>query len=266
MAVRTGSKVARLQAMPRTTIEPRTWTTPAPTYDDVRGYRAMHPAPSIRVRGLDRPTAELVPYDPEREHVTTSHRAKQVLLLASEVVLDQVSPLERDPAAVVERLIRARVLPACYRRRYDERFLEVFHNVIEQTRNALVSDVPFLANTASELAAHAVFREACGVLAGPGEEALDRAAYIDASLPQQLAVNGAHLADEVDLLSAAIVDDADVLLLFDIPPGEDPEEHLTPPDGPSGWSLLRFENWLVPFGGAPRPHITYDGRAWPTEL
>jgi hypothetical protein len=207
-----------------------------------------------------------VPYDPEREHVVASYRAKQVLLLATELVLDRLSPPEHDHAAVVERLTRKRILPVCYRRHYDERFIETFHNVTEQTRNTLVGDIPFLANTASELAAHAVFREACRVLAEPSEKAVDRAAYIDASLPQQLAVNRAHLADEVDSLSAAIVDDADVLLLFQVPPGEDPEEHLTPPDGPCGWSLLRFENWLVPFGGAPRPHITYDGRAWPTEL
>jgi hypothetical protein len=205
-----------------------------------------------------------VPYDPEREHATASYRTKQLVVLATDLVLDRFRTLAENPACIARGLVREGFLPACYRRRYDGEFVRSFHNTLELTRNTLVSDIPFLPNTVSELAAHAIFREAKRILDEPSQRIRERAGGVHAGLPEQLEANRVHLHDEIDSLLGTVVEDTDVLALFDVPPDEEPEEHLTPPNG--GWSLLRFENWLIPFGRVPRAYITYDGRAWPTEL
>lgn len=207
-----------------------------------------------------------MPYDPEREHASASYRAKQLIVLAADVVLGWLRGAERAPPHLAEDLVEAGVLPACYRRRYDQTFLVRFHNVLEHTRNALVSDLPFLATTSGELAAHAIFTESQRILSAGGQGREDEAAAVHPSLPEQLAVNTGHLADEIDLLRAATIEDAGVLALFDVPADQEPDEHLTELKGPDACSLLRFENWLVPFGNAPRPFITYDGRAWPAQF
>jgi hypothetical protein len=207
-----------------------------------------------------------VPYDPEREHASASFRAKQLIVLATDAVLELLRGLEHAPIAVAGRLVEARVLPACYRRRYDRTFLVSFHNVLEQTRNALVSDLPFLGTTAGELAAHGIFTESERILSAGGTGREDEATAVHPSLARQLAVNTRHLVEEIDLLEAATIEDSDVLALFDVPANQEPDEHLTALKGPTAWALLRFENWLVPFGSAPRPFITYDGRAWPAQF
>jgi hypothetical protein len=203
-----------------------------------------------------------LPFDPEREHATASFRAKQLVILAADVVLAMLAAADQEAA---ERLIAGRVLPACYRRRYDRDFLESLHNTVEQTRNALVSDIPFLGSTASELAGHAIFTAALQILAEPDPANDERAAAIDPEFPGQLSANGAHLADEIDSLFAATLVDADFLALFEVPADQEPDEHLHAAAGPDAWRLLRFDDWFKPFGGAPRPHVTYDGRAWPSE-
>jgi hypothetical protein len=194
-----------------------------------------------------------VPYDPEREQFAPSYRAKQLIVLAADALLAEVGLALDHPQALADELVGRRILPACYRPRYDAVFLERFHNVVELTRNALVSDLPFLANTTEELAAHAIFARAQWILSVTGEGLEEQARRVDPPLPGQLVKNGAYLADEIDSMFAAAIEDVDVLGLFDLPADQDVEEHIAAPGGPSAWSLLLFENWLVPFGGAPRP-------------
>jgi hypothetical protein len=75
-----------------------------------------------------------------------------------------------------------------------------------------------------------------------------------------------HLANELDSLQDATLEDTDVLTLFELPDDPDPADYLSTRLRTEERLLLRFENWLTPFGNAPRPHITYDGRAWPVEV
>lgn len=213
----------------------------------------------------DAARAEFAPSEAELELTSASYSTKQLIVLAADVVLESVSSGGGGAAVAADRLVERRILPACYRRRYDATFLERLHNVVEQARNALVSDLPFLANTASELAAHAIFTEANGILSARGEGRQDRAAAVDPSLPERLAAEAPRLTEELDSLFAATIEDADVLALFDLPADQEPDEHVTALGGPAAWFLLRFENWFVPFG-APRPQIAYDGRAWPAGL
>src|SRR4051812_35661707 len=159
--------------------------------------------------------AFLALYGAEDEPVPVSYRAKQVLLVASDSMLDWLSTADREPARVAARLIDRRVLPGCYRQRYDRAFLERFFNVVEQTRNALVSDLPFLANTASELAAHAIFSEAQRILVA-GREAHEREASLQRSSPDQIAARAASVAQELDALYAVTLEDADVVALFSV--------------------------------------------------
>jgi hypothetical protein len=161
---------------------------------------------------------------------------------------------------VADELIQARVLPAGYRLHYDQGFLTIFHNVVEMTRNLIVSDSPFLAGTASELAATAILRQAREILETSGRGWEDQAARVHPDLPEQLEGNCDHLAVELDLLEAELIEDRAVLDLFETPQaaGRGP----TLEDG----LLLRFENWLIPYGKCPHPYISYDGRAWPAEV
>ena len=97
----------------------------------------------------------------------------------------------------------------------------------------------------------------------------EQAAELDPRLPEQLSLNSLHLAAELDSLQDATLEDTDVLTLFELPDGRDPAQHLSALSARIRTDerlLLRFENWLTPFGNAPRPHITYDGRAWPVEV
>jgi hypothetical protein len=207
-----------------------------------------------------------VPFDPEREHSAVSYRAKQLLVLATDAVLEALTPVPAaHPTAVAGALVDAGMLPACYRRRYDAHFLRWFHNTGELTRNSLVGDLPYLANTAQELAAAAIFAECRLTLEHPEPGRRELAAAIDGELPEQLEANAAHVAEELDALQASVFDDGSVFGLFDLPLDREPGTP-GPAGAPEGQGLLRFEHWLVPFGNAPRPQITYDGRAWPSEL
>jgi hypothetical protein len=214
---------------------------------------------------FDRTTLR-VPYDPERDLAAASYRTKQVILLATDELLDRIALDELGDPAIVQRLISDRVLPRCYLDRYDEPFLKEFRVVIELTRNLLVSDAPFLPDVASEVAAHAIFREAERVLAWGPNRCRAQAAAVDSGLPIQLARNSEHLARELELLRDSVLEDWDALLLFELPASEDPVADLHARLRPEERAALRFENWRVPFGAVPRPHITYDGRAWPVAL
>jgi hypothetical protein len=208
----------------------------------------VEPAPESRP-----PSAQLVGF-----------RAKQLLLLASDLVQDLIDPAE-DGTASVGRLVDAAVLPVCYRRRYDGRFVEHFCNSVEQTRNVLLSDIPFVGNTLAELAAHAIFNEAYRLLSSGPEEVRALSARLDRSLAEYLLENREAIGGELDTLFDATIQDADVIALFDVPADQEPDEHLTSAGVGHDSSLVHFENWLVPFGGAPRPYLTYDGRVWPSE-
>jgi hypothetical protein len=201
-----------------------------------------------------------LPYDPERELFAASYRAKQLVVLAADGVLEAVALRGREPEAVADELTMARVLPLAERPRYDQAFLTLFHNVVETTRNVIVTDIPSLACTASELAANAILQQARAILEVSGRGWEDRAAGVHPDLPEQLEANRDHLASELDLLEVELVEDRAVLDLFE-----------TPEAGCGGLateagSLLRFENWLIPYGRCPRPYISYDGRAWPAEV
>ena len=109
-----------------------------------------------------------LPYDPEREFASASYRTKQLIILATDVLLGDMSIDQEDPQALAAQLIEARLLPGCYRSRYGESFLQTFRHVLELTRNLLVSDSPFLPNTLAELAARAIFKRARLIVAGQG--------------------------------------------------------------------------------------------------
>lgn len=203
--------------------------------------------------------------DRARPYGLPSVHTKQLIVLASDVVLEAVRGDGRAPVAVASELVQEGTLPACYRRRYDERFLAIFHNVVELTRNALVSDLPHVAATAWVLAALAIFREAVEIAARGGEGRKLLAAAIDPALPERLASSGEPLREELSALAGVAVEDTDVLALFELPPDASPEEHLPPGLREPDRELLLFENWLVPFGNPPRPYIAEDGRAWPAE-
>jgi hypothetical protein len=205
-----------------------------------------------------------MPFDPERGYAAATYRTKQVIVLAADVLLGEIAsgPVDR----VADRLVAGRVLPACYRSRYDEAFVASFRGVVELTRNLLVSDAPFLPDSACELAAHAIFRQAEAIVAGKGRQWHSEAAAIDEALADQLERNHVWLAAEVESLKDAAFEDWDVLALFDLPAGEDPIAHLDAQLRPEERLALRFENWRVPFGTAPRPQISYDARAWSLAL
>lgn len=204
-----------------------------------------------------------LPYDPEREFASASYRTKQLIILATDAVLARFSIHDDDQEGLTAQLVKDRVLPGCYQERYDECFLKTFAGVLAITRNLLVSDCPFVPNTFSELAARAIFTTAHRILAAQGVGWQGQAGDVDPRLPEQLEVNSTHLADELDAFQDATLEDTDVLALFSLPGDRDPAEYLSPQLRPAERLLLRFENWLIPFGNAPRPHITYDGRAWP---
>jgi hypothetical protein len=200
------------------------------------------------------------------EQAAAGTAAKQLIVLAADALLDEVSLDGRDPESVAQRLVDEGVLPACCRRRYDRRFLESFHNVIELTRNLLVSDLPFAPCTASELAAHAILGSARELLEeherGSGE-LVTGASNGPRRLPDLMVGERRVLRDGLDGLEAVVIEDADALYLFQVPANQEPEEHVRLPGATSDVTLLAFENWLRPFGNPPRPQITYDGRAWP---
>jgi hypothetical protein len=192
-------------------------------------------------------------FDAESEYVAVGVRTKQLILLASDVLLAALRRAESNTAEVVNQLISGRVLPSCYEDRYDRRFVRQFHNVVELTRNSVVGDLPHLANTAEELAGLAIFARCQSILDEGGAGTQDLAAAIDQELSGQLATDRAQIGGEIDSLAAILLEDGDVLTLFDLEPGREPQ----------GEALLRFDHWLVPFGNPPRPHIAADGRAWP---
>lgn len=206
-----------------------------------------------------------MPYDPEREQWSASYRAKQLVVLATDLLLASIACMRPGADAAADHLVEARVLPGCYRRRYDHRFLNSFRHTLEIARNLLVSDSPFLPNTASELAAHAILGRAHEVLADHGRDWIRPASAIDQRLPEQVTVNREYLADELASLEAAALEDTDVLALFEVPMDVEPDAHLSERLRPAERSMLRFENWLIPIATPPRPHITYDGRAWPVD-
>jgi hypothetical protein len=228
--------------------------------------RSSRSQASARDRRLKARSQDLLSDALEGEPESASDAAKELLVLASDLVLAQLAGLEREPAGVARRLVDAQLLPACYSDRYDRSFLEAFHNTLQLTRNALVCDLPCLPNTASELAAHAIFRHAFRATEQPSDAVLARADAIDPLLRERIVLNGEQLAEEVETLASTVLEDLDVVVLFDAPADQDPEEYMMLTDGAAGWSLLRFENWLVPFGGAPRPRIAHDGRAWPSTV
>jgi len=197
----------------------------------------------------------------ESENPAVDYRAKQLIVLATDLLLDAVA-FEQPRAA--ERLVAGRVLPARYRDRYDERFVHEFAAVVKLTRNLLVSDNPFLPDTLSELAAHAIFAHAKLVVGTQGEGVQQAAAAIDPTLPAGLEADSERLSGELDLLYDEVFEDTDVLALFDLPDGVDPVAELRLRPGER--DLLRFENWRRPFGRVPRPHISDDARAWRVAL
>jgi hypothetical protein len=99
---------------------------------------------------------------------------------------------------------------------------------------------------------------------GDGRQAL--AAAIDPRLPALLARDGDGFRKELSELEGTRLEDTDVLALFTVPRDRDPEEHLALALSDGDRALLRFENWLVPFGNPPRPRIASDGRAWPADV
>jgi hypothetical protein len=207
-----------------------------------------------------------VPYDPEREFGAASYRTKQLVVLAADLVLELLSPADGGTDVAINRAVGWGILPSCYRTRYDGQFLVAFRGATELTRNLLVSDAPFLPHTACELAAHAIFRHAEKLVACGSRGSLAQASAIDAALPEQLVRHRDHLARELEALKCSVLEDWDALLLFELPAGDDPVAGLHARLRQEERLALRFENWHVPFGSVPRPHITYDARAWPVAL
>jgi len=198
-----------------------------------------------------------VSFESESDYHAVDYRTKQLIVLATDLLLEAAA-FEQPRAAA--RLVDGRVLPARYRDRYDARFVHEFASVVNLTRNLLVSDNPFLPDTLSELAAHAIFAHARLVVGTRGEGVQQSAAAIDPSLPARLEADHERLTVELDLLYDEVFEDLDVLALFDLPDGADPPAELRLRPGER--DLLRFENWRRPFGRVPRPHITDDARAW----
>jgi hypothetical protein len=204
-----------------------------------------------------------VAYDEAGEEAAPSAATKQLVVLAADQLSSEVLPTESDPEPTADQLVERGILPACYRPRYNRRFLDAFHNTLELTRNSLVGDLPVASSTLGELAAHAILRRARQILTERGQGCREQAGVVDPTLPDLLEACPPQLAEGLDYLVAAVIEDADVLYLFDVPAGQEPEDYLSLPGATSDVSLLFFENWLRPFGNAPRPHVTYDGRAWP---
>jgi hypothetical protein len=207
-----------------------------------------------------------VPTDVRRAHGALGYRTKQLIMLASDVRLEAVRGNGRGPAAVAAQLVDDGTLPGCYRSRYDEGFLDTFHNVVELTRNALVSDLANVPTTAGVLAALAILREARATVAAGGDGRQALAAAIDPRLPAFLARDGEGFRRELSELEGVRLEDTDVLALFTVPSDRDPDEHLRLALRDHDRALLRFENWLVPFGNPPRPRIAADGRVWPSDV
>lgn len=204
-----------------------------------------------------------MPPDPEPQPAASaSFHARQLVVLASDLVLELFPPGVGKVSEVADGLIALRVLPGCYRDRYDQRFLEGFRRTIELTRNLLVSDTPFLPDTACELAAQAIFKQAKRVLRS-GEQYRFKACEIDPGLAEQLVEAWDELEGMLELLADSVFEDSDVELLFEIDQPEGLEQlRLRDEDR---W-LLRFENWREPFGEVPRPEISEEGGGWPVAL
>jgi hypothetical protein len=204
-----------------------------------------------------------VPSNPEPAPAASpAFHARQLILLAGDLLLELIPPGLGEVSQVVEGLIGTRVLPGCYRECYDERFLRGFRRTIELTRNLLLSDTPFLPDTACELAAQAILGRAREVL-GSGRQYRFRAAEIDPGLSDQLIEAPEEIGGMVELLADTVFEDADVQVLFEI---EEPAglERLGLREEER--ELLRFENWREPFAEVPRPQITDEGGSWPIAL
>jgi hypothetical protein len=181
-------------------------------------------------------------------------------VLATDVLLEVAGG--ENPDAVPEQLVQERILPVCYRRQYDSRFLTIFHNVLEIARNALVSDIPFASTTAAQFAVCAILAQTKRIVCGPLPWQA-KAAAIDPDLPDAIPALKDELCAILDRIEAQALEDTDFLFLFDVPEGQAPDEHLVLRQRLGDFSLLHFENWLIPFGNPPRPRIAADGRAWP---
>lgn len=204
-----------------------------------------------------------VAYPDGAEPVSAGAATKQLIVLATDVLLAELARAQDDPEGVAQQLIDDRVLPACYASRYDRRFLAGFHNTVELARNLLVGDLPFAPTTAGELAVHAILGRARRILADRGAGPQTDVISVEPILSRLLASDATNLYDGLEWLESMVIEDADALYLFDVPPDEEPDRHLRLPGATSDIELLRFENWQFPFGNPPRPQITYDGRAWP---
>lgn len=203
-----------------------------------------------------------MPPEPEPQAFAASYRTKQLLLLASDLLLEQIPAAGRGKDGA-DRLISEHVLPRCYRDRYDERFLQGFRKTTQLTRNLLVSEAPFLPDTISELAAHAILTRARGVLDVSGKGYEVQAFEVDPSLAQVISHQPERLGEMLQLVADTVFEDTDVLALFDLDdPGGIAQLQLRDEDR----RLLRFENWREPSGEVPRPEVTGDDGAWPIAL
>lgn len=209
-----------------------------------------------------------MPDDPKRDYVATGHWTRQLVALATDVL---VARLERCAAGryAADELIREGILPACYRARYDADFLERWTAEMAVARDLLVSDAPLLPTALSALAARSILARAADIVEKRGEGCHPEALAVDPRLPEQLESNAPLLlaglrALEHDALSG------DVCALFALDGHLDPVAAPAAPARGEQIEALGFENWARPSGGAPRSHLTwpnisYDGRAWPLE-
>lgn len=181
--------------------------------------------------------------------------------MASDLLLQKLA--HHNPSGAADRLVAEGVLPRCYRDRYDERFLTGFRKTLELTRNLLVSDTPFLPDTISELAAHAILGRAREVLQARGDGDEAQATEVDPALMDEIRRQPDRLAAVLELLADTVFEDTDVLLLFELDDSGG-LHHLRLRD--EDRSALAFENWRQPFGEVPRPELDDDDGAWPVAI
>lgn len=205
-----------------------------------------------------------MPYDPEPGCAHAAYRSKQLVVFATDVLLERIALDGRPAAEVADVLVRERVLPACYRRRYDEPFLTIFRGVVESVLHLLVSDTPSLPDTASELAAHAILAQAGEIVHAAAQAWRAAPIELDDGLGERFLHNQEQLARELDRLRELAFEDAHVRLLFELPADEDPVANLYARLRPEEQQRLRFENWRQPFGNVPAhtsPTTTAAGRS-----
>jgi hypothetical protein len=195
--------------------------------------------------------------DPEPDPAAGGEITIQLLELGTKLVLEAAG---LDEFSSASRLVADRVLPALYSDRYDEEFLRAFCLSIELTRDALSRESPHLPDTLSELAGHAIFRQARGAIQTRGRGCLDLASQVDPRLPDQLERDPQGLRRELERLYETAFEHTDVLVLFRL---ENPDaiEHLKL--APEARERLRFENWQAAVGAHRRPDVSQTSRARP---